>query len=244
MPVNGSSQQNPWFGVSIGLIGLIAGYVIGVSMGGGLPSFPSGGGTAPTPTPTAPSDPPPSANTPPKVGVGPTLGKGSAKVTIVEFTDFQCPFCARHFTQTFGQIKTNYIDTGKVKYESRNFPLSFHQNAQISAEAAMCANKQGKFWAMHEALFKNQTAWANEADPTATFKGYAQAAGLNTTTFENCLKNKDTAEEVKKDAADGGASGVSGTPGFWLVGPGGKSRYISGAQPYANFQAAIDAMLE
>ncbi len=131
-----NNSSNPWFAVSLLLIGLIVGYVLGGSLSGGikLPSVPSLAGNDDTPPDDQPTQP---SGTAPDTGVGPVTGKSSATVTVVEFTDFQCPYCGRHFTQTYGQLKKDYIDTGKIKYESRNFPLtSIHPNAMPSAEAA------------------------------------------------------------------------------------------------------------
>ena len=88
------------------------------------------------------------------------LGSANATITLIEFTDYQCPFCSRHFNQTYEQIKKDYIDTGKVKFYLRDFPLGFHPNAQKAAEAARCAGDQGKYWEMHDALFKNQSEWS------------------------------------------------------------------------------------
>jgi len=102
----------------------------------------------------------PAAGTPAATDDDPSIGSDDATVTLIEFTDYQCPFCARHFTQTFGQIKSNYIDTGKVKYVSRDFPLGFHQHAQKSALASECADDQGKFWEMHDVLFQKQGEWS------------------------------------------------------------------------------------
>lgn len=96
----------------------------------------------------------------------PAQGKDNAKVTIVEFSDFQCPYCESFFTTTYAQIKKDYVDTGKVKVFYRHYPLPFHANAQIAAEAAECANEQGKFWDFHDILFKNQKQW--ETLPRAT----------------------------------------------------------------------------
>lgn len=101
----------------------------------------------------------------------PVLGKQSAKVTIVEFSDFQCPFCKQFFTNTFDQLKKSYIDTGKAKLYFRQYPLtSIHPNAQIAAEASECANAQGKFWQYHDILFTNQDAWVNlpQTQPSST----------------------------------------------------------------------------
>ncbi len=239
-------QQNPiWYTISILLIGLVVGYVLGATFhnpGSGVANVPS----VPS-VPTVPDEP---SGTAPQVGVGPTEGKSSATVTLVEFTDFQCPFCSRNFAQTYPQIKTNYVDTGKIKYELRNFPLtSIHPNAQISAETAMCAYKLGgndKFWQMHDALFSspNHDTWSTQTEPTltATLTGYATGIGLNEAAFTSCLTKHDTASLVSRDVADATAAGVTGTPGFWVVSSKG-NQFISGAVPYATFQAAIDKLL-
>ncbi len=91
-----------------------------------------------------------------EIGKSPVLGDKNAKVTIIEFSDYECPFCGRHYQQTYPQIKKNYIDTGKVKMSFKDFPLSFHQSAQKAAEAARCAGDQGKYWEMHDKLYSNQ----------------------------------------------------------------------------------------
>lgn len=223
-------------------MGLIVGYVVGTSMSGGL-VIPNNNNNNPTPTPNVP-EPTAPKGTAPDTGVGPVLGDSDATVTIVEFTDFQCPFCARHYTQTFGQIKTNYIDTGKVKYELRNYPLTgIHPQAMSSAEAALCAHKQGKFWPMHDELFETVNVWGSAADPIAEYKKIAATLGLNAASFASCLENHETQADVQADMTAAGAAGISGTPGFWVIGPDDQSQFISGAQPYTSFQSAIDGML-
>jgi protein-disulfide isomerase len=166
----------------------------------------------------------------------PTEGKG--KVEIVEFSDFQCPFCKRFFDETYSQLKSKYIDTGKVKLTFRHYPLPFHQNAQKSAEAAECANNQGKFFPYHDVLFTK-----GQGDGTglaiADLKQYASDLGLNTGKFNSCLDNGDTAEIVKKDFEAGGKSGVSGTPTFFING-----EKIVGAQPFSAFETAIEKALK
>lgn len=190
--------------------------------------------------PTATTD------TPATAGDGPFIGKADAPVTLVEFTDFQCPFCQRHFQDTFGQIKQNYVDTGKVKYVVRYFPLSFHPNAEKAAETAACANNQDKFFEMHEKLFQTQGDWSNlgAADAATKFKQYAKDIGLNTGTFDTCLDSGTTAAMISADMAAGSASGIDGTPGFWILGPNGQNQKISGAYPYATFQTAFDGMMK
>ncbi len=244
-----------WFGVSLLLIGVIFGYGSSGALTGGrsgntaqlvapTPSAPAA--PTPTPTPSAPAAP----GVAPKTGVGPTLGSSSAKTTIVEFTDFQCPVCARHFNDTYGEVKKNYIDTGKVKYEIRMLPLNtIHPVAQITAEAAMCANKLGgaeKFFAMHDELFSspNHDVWPTQRDPviTQTLVGYAKDIGLNEAAFTQCLTNHDTAGQITKDAADAAAAGAVGTPSFWIIGAKG-NQFIGGAREYPGFSLAIDNSL-
>lgn len=238
-----SPTNNPWFGATLALGGLIVGYVIANGMNGvAMPAAPAP--SAPTVADNTVPMPEPTNDTPADVDDDAFIGQADAPVTIIEFTDYQCPFCARHFTQTYGQIKQNYIDTGKVKYVSRDFPLSFHQFAQKASEAAECAEDQGKFWEMHDKLFETQAAWSGVADALPTFKQYAADLGLNTSTFDSCLDGGTHAQEVKDDMAAGSASGIDGTPGFWILGPDGQSQKISGAYPYETFAAAVDGMLQ
>jgi len=237
-------NNNPWFASTMGLAGIIVGYVIANSMNGLVLNGPM----VPTPTPTVAGDtqvptPPPSTDTPATVDDDAVLGEEDAPITLIEFTDYQCPFCGRHFTQTHNQIKANYIDTGKVKLITRDFPLSFHPHAQKASEATECADDQGKFWEMHDLLFEQQASWSNTTDAPATFKGFAADLGLNAGTFDSCLDSGKYAAEVAKDMADGSAAGIDGTPGFWILGPDGQSQKISGAYPYESFKAAFDGML-
>ena len=162
---------------------------------------------------------------------------------MVEFTDYQCPFCLRFTTNTFPQLKTKYIDTGKVRWVALNLPLDSHKDAKMAAHAAQCAGDQGKFWEMHDALFGKQNEWSKAPDAVTIFKQYAGDLGLNQSDFDGCLDSGKHAAEVQKDMADGSASGVSGTPGFWIIGPDGKGQRLSGALPYASFKAAIDSYL-
>jgi protein-disulfide isomerase len=166
----------------------------------------------------------------------PTIGTG--KVEIVEFSDFQCPYCQRFFKDAYKQIKSNYIDTGKVKLIFRQFPLSFHQNAQKAAEAAECASRQGKFEEYHDKLFT-----LGQSDGTGLavtdLKKYASDLGLDVSKFNQCLDNGETADVIKKDISDGNSIGVNGTPSFVING-----KLVVGAQPFASFQQAIDAALK
>ncbi len=179
----------------------------------------------------------PQAQPSPSVQVGvdddPVKGSASAPVTIIEFSDFQCPYCGRFFTDTLPQIEQNYIDTGKAKLIYRDFPLSFHPNAEPAAEAADCAGEQGKFWEMHDKLFGNQASLSD-----ANYRQWAADLGLDTTQFNSCLDSKKYASEIQNDIQDGQAAGVSGTPTFFING-----NKVVGAQPYSVFEQAIDAAL-
>lgn len=175
----------------------------------------------------------------------PSLGDKNAKVTLVEFSDYQCPFCKRNFQQTFPQIDRDYIKTGKVKYIFRAFPLeSIHPAAFKAAEAALCAGEQGKYWEMHDKLFTNQTALG-----ATDLAKYAEAVGLDGGQFKQCLDSGRNAAKVRNDQAEGRKAGVSGTPGFFLglTQPNAPTvratKFINGAQPYANFKEAIDTLL-
>jgi len=163
----------------------------------------------------------------------PTLGNPDAKVTIVEFSDFECPFCARFALDTFPQIKQNYIDTGKAKFVFRNYIV--HPGAKLAAEAAYCAYEQGndKYWAYNEKLFPNPGA-----QDAASLKTYASDLGLDTAKFSACLDSGKYSAQVDKDTEEGQAAGVSGTPTFFINGA-----KIVGAQPYNVFSQAIDNAL-
>ena len=174
---------------------------------------------------------------------GATLGSKDAPLTMVEFSDYQCPFCRRFFDQTFPRIKTKYIDTGKVRYVFRDFPLDqIHPQARKAAIAAHCANDQGKYWEAHDMFFKNQEALRPE-----NLKSYAQKLGLKTAAFNECLDKDKYASLVQGNEDDGLKAGVRGTPAFFI----GKTtkegtvdgQLISGARPYEDFQREIDRQL-
>lgn len=165
-------------------------------------------------------------------------GSEDAEVTIIEYSDFECPFCARFASDTLPQIQENYIDTGKVKFVYKHFPLSIHQVADEAAEAAECAGVQGSFYDMHDMLFERQSQWAGTSDPITVFTGYAEDLGLDTGDFRSCLESGEFADKVAADFQEGSQAGVRGTPAFFVNG-----RLISGAQPYSVFREAIDAAL-
>jgi protein-disulfide isomerase len=169
------------------------------------------------------------------------LGDADAPVTIIEFSDFQCPYCARFVLNTMPEIKSKYIDTGKVKLVFRDFPLGFHANSGHAALAAECA--EDKYFEMHDALFAGQADWASVEDPTTIFKGYAKDIGVDVTKWQTCYTSGKYTNETSKDLADGSAAGVTGTPTFFIGND--KDGYVTlvGAQPFSAFQQAIDAEL-
>ncbi len=163
----------------------------------------------------------------------PVKGNKDAPVAIIEFSDFECPFCTRFYEQTLPSIEENYIKTGKVKLVYRDFPLSFHQNAQKAAEAAECADEQGRFWEIHDKIFENGVSGG-----VNQLKQYAKDTGLNTAQFNECLDSGKMASEVQKDFNDGQGYGVSGTPAFFINGI-----EVVGAQPFSVFQQIIEQEL-
>ncbi|OGH05827.1 MAG: hypothetical protein A2W22_05150 [Candidatus Levybacteria bacterium RBG_16_35_11] len=169
----------------------------------------------------------------------PFKGNSAAKVTIVEFADFRCPFCEKFFTDVEQQLTKEYIDTGKVKLSYRHY--AFLGDASIvAANASECANEQSKFWEMHDYLYKNQPS---ESDTTLyTTDKLTEAAtslGLSSTNFRSCLESKKYDQKVKDDLAAGQKAGVQGTPTVFVNGTA-----IVGAQPYSSFKSAIDKALE
>jgi protein-disulfide isomerase len=168
-----------------------------------------------------------------------SIGEPNAPVTIVEFTDYQCPFCSRHFLETYPQIKANYVDTGQVRYVFMDFPLSsIHPQAQLAAEAARCAGDKGFYMEMHDALFGRQEEWGGRDDAAEVFLGYAQELGLDGTAFGECLNSRAHESAVLADLEEGVRVGVDGTPAFFING-----NFVSGAQPFEVFQQLIDSLL-
>ena len=188
---------------------------------------------APTPTGGVPLALPPSVPVEASADDDAVRGDPDAPITIIEFSDYECPFCARFYSETLGLLEQNYIDTGKVNLVYRDFPLSFHPSAQKAAEAAECAGEQGEYYEMHDMLFESGVAGG-----VAQFKQYAATLGLDTGAFNSCLDSGAMEAEVQKDMADGSAAGVSGTPSFVING-----ELLVGAQPFAAFKQVIDRQL-
>ena len=162
------------------------------------------------------------------------LGDADAPVTIVEYTDYQCTFCQRHYVSTFHTILDDY--DGQIRYFVRHFPSpSIHPDASRAAVAAVCAEDQGSFWEYHDRLFRQQRPNLSQAGLLA----YAEDLNLDMEAFNACIVNEDTWAKVQEDHELGSTYGVSGTPAFFING-----RVVFGAQPLSVFRSAIDAALE
>jgi len=172
----------------------------------------------------------------------PSMGSPEAPVTVVEFTDYQCPFCLRFIKTTFPTLKEKYIDTGKVRWVAYNLPLSFHPHARKAAQAALCAGDQGKFWEMRTKLFENPKKLDVKFLP-----GYAGDLSLDVAAFETCLNGDSHLAEIDREAKAANAVHLTGTPSF-IVGKTARTeisgRVIIGAQPLNAFETAIKAALE
>ena len=171
-----------------------------------------------------------------------SVGKENAPLVVVEYTDYQCPFCQRYHNDSFAQIKANFIDTGKVRYISRDFPLPFHENARRSATAARCAAEQGKFWELRHTMIVN----ASQLQPDK-LGGYAQSVSMDVPKFQACVDSDKFRAAIDKDIAEGTAAGINGTPSF-VIGriENGKLQGVRmvGAAPYAQFESKIQEMLK
>lgn len=196
---------------------------------------PTAGGTAPT-QPTAPVVP---QNV--KVTIkdsDPIKGDPKAKVTVVEYADFQCPFCERFFTQTYPQIEKDYISTGKVKFVYKNLAFLGKESTD-AANASFCAREQNKFWEYHDKLFNSQQGENQGAFSIDNLKKFAVDLGLNAGQFNSCLDANKYNADVQADVAEANTNGFNSTPSFAI---GTKS--LIGAQPYDQFKTLIEAELK
>ncbi len=177
-------------------------------------------------------EPTPAGEVPPITGDDHVKGGNNAKVTLIEYSDFQCPYCSRH-NDTMDEIYKAYGN--KVKIIFRHFPLSFHPEAQKAAEASECAAEQGKFWEMHDKIFAANTAGTMSV---AKWKEEAKNLKLNTSKFNDCLDSGKYADKVGQMAAGGSTAGVEGTPATFVNG-----ELVSGALPIEQFKQIIDGKL-
>ena len=183
-----------------------------------------------------PSQPPPTMAAI-DVGNAPFLGSKEAPLTIVEFTDFQCPFCKRFHEETFGELKKNYIDPGKVRYYSMDLPLDMHKNALLAAQAGRCAGEQGQFWGMHDRMQTNP-----QQLELGNLTGYAGELGIDVTAFRQYVESGKYKEAIQKGASDAASKGARGTPAF-VIGKstptGVDGELVVGAVPYSLFEKKL-----
>jgi len=175
-----------------------------------------------------------------KVG-GPVMGKADAPLTLVEFTDLQCPYCSRFTSTTFGQLKKAYIDTGVVRFVSRDFPLDFHPHAMAAARAVRCADEQGRFWDLRITLMR----YASQLSP-ALITDAAAGLKLDMSAFGACIATDRHDAAIKADIAAAGSLGIEGTPSFLLGRTTGDTLdgvLIVGALPFDAFDAKIKSLL-
>ncbi len=170
-----------------------------------------------------------------------SMGSKDAPVTVVEFTDYQCPFCLRFTKNTFPSLKKKYIDTGKVRWVALNLPLAFHKDATKAAQAAHCAGEQDKFWEMREVLFKNP-----QKLNVSFLPAHAATLNLDIEAFNACLQSKRHLDAIAKEAKDANAVRLTGTPSFIIGKTTGdviSGPVVIGAQPLNQFDAAINKVL-
>jgi len=177
----------------------------------------------------------------------PYLGDSDAALTLVEFSDYQCPFCARHFRSVMPRLEEEYVNTGKVKMVMLENPLTaIHRDAFAASMAALCAHDEGKYWEMHDMMFENQKQLGS-----SNLTSYAEAIGLNMDAYQSCMDSRKYEDAVNEHLALASKVGVNGTPGFLLgiTDPDNPDQalmkvYIKGAQAFPNFQARIESMLK
>lgn len=196
-------------------IGFAAGFLVGDGLAGGGSAGSAASPESDSARPTlAPSD-------------RPARGPSDAAVTLVEFTDYECPYCRRYYRQTYHQLLEEF--DGEIRYVVRNYPLPNHPNARKAAEAAECAHNQDRFWEYHDHLFENA-----DALEVPDLKRYARELDLEGERFDRCLDSGEEAETVEADLATGRRLGIRGTPTFFVNG-----RPLVGAQPLNAFRSAV-----
>jgi len=173
-----------------------------------------------------------------KADMGRIAGDSSARLMVLEVSDFQCPYCKQFHEQTYGALRTAYVESGKVRIAYVNLPLRSHRNAWPAAEAAMCASAQGKFWAMHDSLFTSQERWSEIARADTMFGRFARTMTLDASQFDTCVSTHATRPLIASDAERSSSAGINGTPAF-IIG----DSLLSGAYPFADFKRVIDANL-
>lgn len=171
----------------------------------------------------------------------PQIGDAKAKVTIIEFADYQCPNCRAFWRETLPRIKKEYVDTGKVRIVFRDFPVQeIHPEATIAAIAAECAEDQGKYFELHDKIFREQDRRGRDVVRfrAQELKRWGMEIGLDPAPFNECLDTARYKDEVAKDLADAMSLGINGTPVFFVNG-----RLLAGAHPFSTFQKVIEEEL-
>ncbi|HEV7588207.1 MAG TPA: thioredoxin domain-containing protein [Longimicrobium sp.] len=166
-------------------------------------------------------------------------GAAGARVSVVEISDFQCPFCRQFYETTYHRFDSAYVKTGKVQMVYIHLPLPMHTQAYPAAEAAMCAGAQGKFWEMHDRLFATQREWGGQADAAQRFAKLAVELNLDAAAYRDCVDNDRTAPLILNDAMQASGAGVNGTPAFIV----NRTQMLNGAVTFEQLSAAVDAAL-
>jgi protein-disulfide isomerase len=185
----------------------------------------------------APAAPAPPQKVQLKLGKEYSLGRSDAPLVMVEYTDYQCPFCSRFYTTTFNELKKQYIDTGKLRFISRDYPLDFHQHSLKAAEATRCAGEQDKFWELKDSLMINYARMSPEV-----ITSLAKDAKLNMDKFQACMDSGRYVSGIKDEVAVAGAIGINGTPSFVIgkvTGDRLDGYLIVGAQPLSGFESLM-----
>jgi protein-disulfide isomerase len=200
-------------------------------------------GARPAPAPSA------NAFTPKTIELGSASSRGEADapVTLIEYSDYDCPFCKRHAETVMPALIEDYVNTGKLRFIMREYPIDrLHPRATAASEAVLCAGDQGGYWGMHDAMFADQKANTDE-----DFQKMVADLGLDVDAFKACVEGDKFAEQIRSDIAEGQGLGVSGTPSFvvGLTDPEDSNKvnltkFIRGAQPLPAFQSAIDELVK
>ncbi len=236
-----SSTATPWFGVSMLLIGAIVGYGASAMTGGSVAIGGGNNNDRVADAPSVPSAPSAPAAAPSVDNVVPVSedddhirGDAGALISVIEYSDFECPFCQRHHPTMQAMME----EVDDVNWVYRHYPLSFHPNAQKAAEASECAAEQGKFWEYADILFE-------KGSDNTQLVTYAEELDLDKDEFETCLSSGKFNEKIADQMSKGSAAGVSGTPGNIVINnETGEARLISGAQGLEAFKATIEDLRE
>jgi protein-disulfide isomerase len=172
-------------------------------------------------------------------GAAARSGSRGARVSVVEISDFQCPYCRQFYETTYHRFDSAYVKTGKVQMVYIHLPLPMHTQAYPAAEAAMCAGAQGKFWEMHDRLFATQREWGGQADAVQRFARLALELNLNAAQYRDCVDNDRTAPLILNDAMQASGAGVNGTPAFIV----NRNQMLNGAVTFEQLSATVDAAL-